>query len=34
VRFEVPDEALMALVLDGAGELPSGEIDYAAPFGV
>jgi putative acetyltransferase len=36
--FEVPDEALMALVLDGsrgeAGAVPSGTIRYAAPFGV
>ncbi|MFC9974614.1 GNAT family N-acetyltransferase [Spirillospora sp. NPDC127200] len=34
VAFEVPDEALMALVLDGSGPLPSGTIQYAAPFGV
>jgi hypothetical protein len=44
--FEVPGEALMALVLDdpsgdslddspgGAGAVPSGTIEYAAPFGV
>ncbi|MFJ6695195.1 GNAT family N-acetyltransferase [Streptomyces sp. NPDC091272] len=32
--FEVPDEAMMALVLDGAGELPRGEIRYPAAFGV
>ncbi|WP_131763948.1 GNAT family N-acetyltransferase, partial [Actinomadura fibrosa] len=32
--FEVPDEALMALVLDGPGPVPSGAIEYPAPFGV
>jgi predicted N-acetyltransferase YhbS len=33
--FEVPDEALMALVLGGGpGPVPSGVIEYAAPFGV
>ncbi|MFG2246367.1 GNAT family N-acetyltransferase [Spirillospora sp. NPDC048823] len=32
--FEVPDEALMALVLDGPGPVPSGTIAYPAPFGV
>jgi predicted N-acetyltransferase YhbS len=44
--FEVPEEALMALVLDdpsgdalddspgGGGAVPSGMIEYAAPFGV
>ncbi|MBO2457036.1 GNAT family N-acetyltransferase [Actinomadura violacea] len=43
--FEVPDEALMALVLDGpsgagasgavpSGAVPSGVIEYATPFGV
>ncbi|MFG2001510.1 GNAT family N-acetyltransferase [Spirillospora sp. NPDC048911] len=32
--FEVPDEALMALVLGGAGPVPAGTIRYAAPFGV
>lgn len=33
--FEVPDEALMALVLGGSsGPVPSGLIEYAAPFGV
>ncbi|GAA2169066.1 GNAT family N-acetyltransferase [Actinomadura napierensis] len=33
--FEVPDEALMALVLGGApGPVPSGVIEYAPPFGV
>ncbi|MEU5883008.1 N-acetyltransferase [Spirillospora sp. NPDC047279] len=36
VSFEVPDEALMALVLDGSGPdaVPSGTVRYAAPFGV
>ncbi|MEU8894922.1 N-acetyltransferase [Nocardia sp. NPDC048505] len=32
--FEVPDEALMALGLDGDRPLPSGVIRYAAPFGI
>jgi predicted N-acetyltransferase YhbS len=33
--FEVPDEALMALVPAGSsGPVPSGVIEYAAPFGV
>ncbi|GAA1863574.1 GNAT family N-acetyltransferase [Actinomadura bangladeshensis] len=32
--FEVPDEALMALVLDGPGPVPSGTVAYPAPFGV
>ncbi|URN04031.1 N-acetyltransferase [Actinomadura madurae] len=32
--FEVPDEALMALVLDGPGPVPSGTVGYPAPFGV
>ncbi|MFI0445951.1 GNAT family N-acetyltransferase [Actinomadura sp. 6N118] len=32
--FEVPDEALMALVLGGSGPVPAGTIRYAAPFGV
>ncbi|GAA2593139.1 N-acetyltransferase [Actinomadura fulvescens] len=32
--FEVPDEALMALVLGGSGPVPTGTIRYAAPFGV
>ncbi|TDE21387.1 N-acetyltransferase [Actinomadura sp. 6K520] len=32
--FEVPDESLMALVLDGPGPVPSGTITYPAPFGV
>ncbi|NYE14171.1 GNAT family N-acetyltransferase [Actinomadura citrea] len=34
VAFEVPDEALMALVLDGPGPVPSGTVRYPAPFGV
>lgn len=34
VAFEVPDEALMALVLDGPGPVPSGTVAYPAPFGV
>ncbi len=32
--FEVPDEALMALVLDGSDEAPGGTIRYPAAFGV
>ncbi|MCX5202880.1 bifunctional class I SAM-dependent methyltransferase/N-acetyltransferase [Streptomyces sp. NBC_00237] len=32
--FEVPDEAMMALVLDEAVEPPRGEIRYPAAFGV
>ncbi|MFJ9643277.1 GNAT family N-acetyltransferase [Streptomyces sp. NPDC101206] len=32
--FEVPDEALMALVLDGSVSVPRGTITYPAPFGV
>ncbi|QXJ19766.1 N-acetyltransferase [Actinomadura graeca] len=32
--FEVPDEALMALVLGGPGPVPSGTVEYPAPFGV
>ncbi|MBO2454651.1 N-acetyltransferase [Actinomadura barringtoniae] len=32
--FEYPDEALMALVLDGASTAPAGTVRYAAPFGV
>ncbi|XRQ15247.1 GNAT family N-acetyltransferase [Actinomadura welshii] len=31
--FEVPDESLMALVLDGPGPVPSGTIEYPPPFG-
>ena len=32
--MEVPDEALMALGLDPERSLPSGVIEYAAPFGL
>ncbi|NYI05095.1 putative N-acetyltransferase YhbS [Allostreptomyces psammosilenae] len=32
--FPVPDEAMMALVLDEAAPIPSGTIHYPAPFGV
>ncbi|MET8355312.1 MULTISPECIES: GNAT family N-acetyltransferase [unclassified Micromonospora] len=32
--FEVPDEAMMALVFDNALPVPSGTIIYPAPFGV
>ncbi|MFI1013153.1 GNAT family N-acetyltransferase [Streptomyces sp. NPDC020965] len=32
--FEVPDEAMMALVLDTGRPVPSGVIRYAAAFGV
>ncbi|MFG2616231.1 GNAT family N-acetyltransferase [Streptomyces sp. NPDC048507] len=32
--FEVPDEAMMALVLDDSVPVPSGTIAYPAPFGV
>ncbi|MGW4998153.1 GNAT family N-acetyltransferase [Streptomyces hydrogenans] len=32
--FEVPDDAMMALVLDGSGPVPSGTIAYPAAFGV
>lgn len=32
--FEVPDEAMMALVLDDAVPVPAGAIRYPAPFGV
>ncbi|MDH6131038.1 putative acetyltransferase [Kitasatospora sp. MAA4] len=31
--FEVPDEAMMALVLDAVGPVPSGVIQYSSPFG-
>ncbi|RFS83881.1 N-acetyltransferase [Actinomadura spongiicola] len=34
VAFEVPDEALMVMVLDGPGPVPSGPVAYPAPFGV
>ncbi|MER6250324.1 bifunctional class I SAM-dependent methyltransferase/N-acetyltransferase [Streptomyces sp. NPDC001584] len=32
--FEVPDEAMMALVLDDSRPVPAGTIRYPAPFGV
>ncbi|WP_424211002.1 bifunctional class I SAM-dependent methyltransferase/N-acetyltransferase [Streptomyces sp. BI20] len=32
--FEVPDEAIMVLVLDPEAALPTGTIGYPAPFGV
>lgn len=32
--FEVPDEAMMALVLDPSRQVPSGEIRYPAAFGI
>lgn len=32
--FEVPDEAMMALVLDDSGPVPRGTIHYPAAFGV
>ncbi|NUK36786.1 GNAT family N-acetyltransferase [Streptomyces lunaelactis] len=32
--FEVPDEAMMVLVLDGSGGVPQGTIRYPAAFGV
>ncbi|MFI9119959.1 GNAT family N-acetyltransferase [Streptomyces bikiniensis] len=32
--FEVPDEAMRALVLDGSAPVPSGALRYPAPFGV
>ncbi|MDX3057631.1 bifunctional class I SAM-dependent methyltransferase/N-acetyltransferase [Streptomyces sp. NE06-03E] len=32
--FEVPDEAMMALVLDDSGPVPGGTIRYPAAFGV
>uniref|UniRef100_A0AAU2JWK2 Bifunctional class I SAM-dependent methyltransferase/N-acetyltransferase n=1 Tax=Streptomyces sp. NBC_00049 TaxID=2903617 RepID=A0AAU2JWK2_9ACTN len=32
--FEVPDEAMMALVLDDSVSVPAGTISYPAPFGV
>ncbi|MEV6579903.1 N-acetyltransferase [Streptomyces sp. NPDC051582] len=34
LSIEVPDEAMMALALDGAHPLPSGTVRYAAPFGI
>ncbi|MEU7601376.1 bifunctional class I SAM-dependent methyltransferase/N-acetyltransferase [Streptomyces sp. NPDC040724] len=32
--FEVPDEAMMALVLDDSVPVPAGTIGYPAPFGI
>ncbi|MFE6228322.1 GNAT family N-acetyltransferase [Streptomyces sp. NPDC057854] len=32
--FEVPDEAMMALVLDGSAPVPAGTVAYPAAFGV
>ncbi|MCX4768382.1 MULTISPECIES: GNAT family N-acetyltransferase [unclassified Streptomyces] len=32
--FEVPDEAMMALVLDDSGPVPQGTIQYPAAFGI
>lgn len=32
--FEVPDEAMMALVLDDSVPVPAGTITYPAPFGI
>ncbi|MEV7417028.1 bifunctional class I SAM-dependent methyltransferase/N-acetyltransferase [Streptomyces sp. NPDC089919] len=32
--FEVPDEYMMALVLDGSAAVPAGTISYPAPFGI
>lgn len=32
--FEVPDEAMMALVLDDSAPVPAGTIKYPAPFGI
>ncbi|WP_426367248.1 GNAT family N-acetyltransferase [Streptomyces sp. E-08] len=32
--FEVPDETMMALVLDGSAPVPRGTLAYPAPFGV
>lgn len=32
--FEVPDEVMMALVLDDTVPIPAGTIAYPAPFGV
>ncbi|AEF40582.1 GNAT family N-acetyltransferase [Hoyosella subflava] len=34
LSIEVPDDALMALSLDGDPELPRGTVRYAAPFGI
>lgn len=34
LTIDVPDEALMALALDARHPLPSGTVQYAAPFGI
>lgn len=34
ISIKVPDDALMALALPGAGPIPSGLIRYADPFGI
>ncbi|MEU5426088.1 N-acetyltransferase [Streptomyces olivoreticuli] len=34
LTIDVPDEAMMALTLDGTHPLPSGTVRYAAPFGI
>lgn len=34
LSIEVPDDALLALSLDGATPLPAGAVRYAAPFGI
>ncbi|GHC60305.1 GNAT family N-acetyltransferase [Streptomyces cinnamoneus] len=34
LSVDVPDEAMMAMTLDGTHPLPSGTVRYAAPFGI
>ncbi|MFJ3713368.1 MULTISPECIES: GNAT family N-acetyltransferase [unclassified Streptomyces] len=34
LSIDVPDEAMMAMSLDEAHQLPSGTVHYAAPFGI
>ncbi|MEU1310517.1 N-acetyltransferase [Streptomyces cinnamoneus] len=34
LTIDVPDEAMMAMALDGTHPLPSGTVRYAAPFGI
>ncbi|PSJ29000.1 GNAT family N-acetyltransferase [Streptosporangium nondiastaticum] len=34
LTIDVPDEAMMAMSLDGTHPLPSGTVRYAAPFGI
>jgi predicted N-acetyltransferase YhbS len=34
VPFDAPDEAMMALLLDGSRPVPGGTIAYPAPFGI